>query len=86
MRLSVDRLHKHEINSAGIIALVTIYTAVIKGENVLQGLRQDSGWSPHKMFNDVVYLEGDKDFQSYVKYLLKYGFYHYGIEVRTSIL
>lgn len=71
---------------SGIIVLVTVHTIVVKEENIIAGLRQNSGWNPHKMFNDSTYIDADKDFASFTKYLFKYGFYRYGIEVRFFFL
>ncbi|XP_065211762.1 piezo-type mechanosensitive ion channel component-like [Planococcus citri] len=69
-----------------IIALVTLHSIVVKERSLIQGLSQESGWDPIKMFNDSVYLKADIDFKSFVKYLLKYGFYRYGAELTlTSI-
>lgn len=66
---------------AGIIALVTVYTVIIKEGNIIEGLKLDAGWDPQKMFSDSTYLRADDDFISFVKYIFKYGFYRYGIEV-----
>ena len=42
---------------------------------------QQSGWNGERMFQDEVFLNANKSFFSHLKYLLKYGFYRYGVEV-----
>ncbi len=77
----MDKYFKNDISFLAIIIFVTVYTVVIKEENLIQGIYQNAGWNPEKMFHDTTYVEADKDVSSYIKYILKYGFYRYGIEV-----
>lgn len=43
------------------------------------------GWNGERMFEDLTFRDSNKSLSSYLKYLLKYGFYRYGIEVSNQI-